>query len=259
MSRLKRATKEKAQQQDKHAKSGVKDDLLWDSRWVRKPQQGRSERTRVLLLNAAQQILEEDGPEKLTISAVAKLAGCSVGNMYHYFQDRQTLIYAVIDRFAEGLADRVERGLDEGQFEGMSLMDILEANFRYWVKLQSRYPGTIRSNRLLALQDPLIAARMYESGQKARHLILDVLRERFHEVNHPDTEQAVIFVLETFQSMLTQWTMGSLPDRNQSLPIRTNEEFTHEMLLMAAGYLQISGWTGPKQTKAILPPKKPKG
>ena len=52
---------------------------------------------RAQLLDATETILEKDGIDGLTITKVAKEAGCSVGSLYHHFQDKQTIIYAVLE------------------------------------------------------------------------------------------------------------------------------------------------------------------
>ena len=57
-------------------------------------------RTRSQLLDATEAILDKDGIDGLTITKVAKEAGCSVGSLYHHFQDKQTIIYAVLDRMS---------------------------------------------------------------------------------------------------------------------------------------------------------------
>lgn len=213
---------------------------LWDVSWVREPQQTRSARTRTKLLDAAQKILNEGGPDSLTIGAIAEEAGVSVGLLYHYFQDRQTIIYAVIDRYSEELANTVKSGLDIGRWEGVSLIDILDGHLRFWMKRHRRFPGVIHANRLLAMQDPLIETRMHDSGKKARNLIMQVLRTRFHEVGHPNPEVAMILVLETFKTLLAQRSAGFLPGRKTAMPQQSDEAFIHEMKEMAAGYLQLS-------------------
>jgi len=84
------------------------------------PQQARSQRFLIRVLEAAETILRRDGVEGLTMPAVAAEAGVSVGGIYRRFQTKQDLLHAIKDRFLtraeQSVADTlVRRGksLDE--------------------------------------------------------------------------------------------------------------------------------------------------
>ncbi len=55
------------------------------------------ERTRAAILDAAKTILAQDGPEGLSVSAVAKLAGVNRGTAYQYFELKEDLVRATLD------------------------------------------------------------------------------------------------------------------------------------------------------------------
>lgn len=52
-------------------------------------------------LNAARTIWEQKGIEALTMAQVARSAGSSVGNLYFYFPDKESLLAAVLDKGLE--------------------------------------------------------------------------------------------------------------------------------------------------------------
>jgi len=56
------------------------------------------EQTRALILNTALDLLQEHGYEKTTMRAIAKKAGVSLGNAYHYFDTKEHLIQAFYHR-----------------------------------------------------------------------------------------------------------------------------------------------------------------
>ena len=62
------------------------------------PQQERSTRVLLKVLEAAETILRRDGAEGLTMPAVALEAGVSVGGIYRRFQTKQDLLRAIKDR-----------------------------------------------------------------------------------------------------------------------------------------------------------------
>lgn len=75
------------------------------------PGNARSRRTRAALLAAAHTILEEQGFDALTITAVAERAGVTRRALYMHFPDRADLVAAIYDHVAavEGLAGSLEQ------------------------------------------------------------------------------------------------------------------------------------------------------
>lgn len=61
----------------------------------------KGEQTRALILNSALDLLGERGYEATTMRAIAKKAGVSLGNAYHYFGSKEHLIQAFYQRTHE--------------------------------------------------------------------------------------------------------------------------------------------------------------
>jgi AcrR family transcriptional regulator len=76
---------------------------------ITQPTNARSRRTRASLLSAARAILEHDGFEALTMSAVAARAGVTRRAAYMHFGTRADLIGALFDHVAG--AERLEESL----------------------------------------------------------------------------------------------------------------------------------------------------
>ncbi|MBX6354535.1 MAG: TetR/AcrR family transcriptional regulator [Micromonosporaceae bacterium] len=80
-------------------------------RTIGEPANARSRRTRAALLDAARHILEQEGFEALTMTAVADRAGVTRRAAYMHFATRGELVAALFDHIAEaeGLTDSVRR------------------------------------------------------------------------------------------------------------------------------------------------------
>ncbi|MCI5078010.1 TetR/AcrR family transcriptional regulator [Oricola sp.] len=72
------------------------------------PAQSRSRVTVDAIFEATIQVLLSRGMAGLTTTSVAERAGVSVGTMYQYFPNKQSLVHALNDRFLTALAERVE-------------------------------------------------------------------------------------------------------------------------------------------------------
>jgi len=73
----------------------------------RTPRQARAESTVDAILDAAFQLLEADGIEKLTTNHVAQRAGVSIGTLYQYFASKQEILAALAQRRAAAVRDAI--------------------------------------------------------------------------------------------------------------------------------------------------------
>jgi len=80
----------------------------------RKPARNRRDpqRTREAILEVAGKLLARDGPEGLSVSQVAQIAGVNRGTAYHHFQTREQLLTATMDWVSQRLCDEVFGGVD---------------------------------------------------------------------------------------------------------------------------------------------------
>ena len=75
------------------------------SRGSRAPKQGRSERTRARILEAAESLLRECGTSGVSIRDICARADASASSFYARFDDREELIRVVFERFAARVAE----------------------------------------------------------------------------------------------------------------------------------------------------------
>ena len=85
------------------------------------------DRTREAILQAAGTLLAKHGPEGLSVSQVAKLAGVNRGTPYQHFQTREQLLKATKIWVSEKLCREVFGGLDESADTVMDLPRVVES------------------------------------------------------------------------------------------------------------------------------------
>ena len=71
--------------------------------------------TRAAILDAAKQVLAQDGPDALSVSRVAHLAGVNRGTAYQHFQTREDLIHATLQMVADQLCKAVYEDPESGE------------------------------------------------------------------------------------------------------------------------------------------------
>src|SRR5688572_30338767 len=62
------------------------------------PQQSRSRVTVSTILDAAVRVMDREGPDAATTTRIAEVAGVSVGTLYQYFGNRDSILDALQDR-----------------------------------------------------------------------------------------------------------------------------------------------------------------
>jgi AcrR family transcriptional regulator len=76
------------------------------------PKQERSRITVEAILEATTHILVEEGYEKANTNRVAERAGISIGSLYQYFPNKESLMTALMEQHALEMAELIEAKLD---------------------------------------------------------------------------------------------------------------------------------------------------
>lgn len=77
------------------------------------PQQSRSRVTVSVILDAAVRIMDQEGADAATTTRIAEVAGVSVGTLYQYFGNRDSILDALQDREFERATEFMLRVLSE--------------------------------------------------------------------------------------------------------------------------------------------------
>jgi AcrR family transcriptional regulator len=82
---------------------------------LRKPLQARAKFTRETLVDAATQVLKEQGYDAFNTNRVAEKSGVSIGSLYQYFPNKQALVEAIVVRHVTLLAGAIAAGLAQAR------------------------------------------------------------------------------------------------------------------------------------------------
>ncbi len=77
------------------------------------PQQSRSRATVSTILDATVRVLDREGADAATTTRIAEVAGVSVGTLYQYFGNRDSILDALQDREFERASEFMQRALSE--------------------------------------------------------------------------------------------------------------------------------------------------
>ena len=88
----------------------------------KKPKQKRAQQRRQQILDVSAEILIEQGLERFNTALVTERLGISIGSLYRYFPNKQSILYTLAEQWLEANRD-VFRLISSWDLENMSLAD----------------------------------------------------------------------------------------------------------------------------------------
>ena len=178
------------------------------------------------ILKAVRIVSAERGVSHLSVSAVAKQAGCTRSLFYHYFSDMDAAVEAVMDEAIEGFIHELERWNASrvvGDIEGA--LDTVAPLFKRLVVDGHELPATLTSG-----SGALYGGFLHHVVERVAHYLCETTVADF--IAHHDLR--IDHVYETFYTLV----MGLL------MYIRTHPDVPDETVKdIIASTLHIEGYT----------------
>ena len=135
----------------------------------RPPQQERSERTLAAILDVASGLFGEVGFEATTMTAIAARSNTSIGGLYHYFPDKNSIVLALTEQYGKAVETELKPLI--AQAPDLSPQRFADIFIETMLRLVRQHPY------YLALQSGPIRVRRDPASRRALRLaIADALR-----------------------------------------------------------------------------------
>lgn len=163
------------------------------------PRQSRSRALVEAILEATARVLSERGYAGTNTNVVAEVAGVSVGSVYQYFPNKDSLIAALHERHALQMNEAMESSLAATQ--PLDLRGRLSALVQAWLAAHLVDPEL---HRVLEKEFPFFDAPPTESqaDQSIRNRIRQLLEEHRREVVPQDLDLATWVVMQSLESLI---------------------------------------------------------
>jgi AcrR family transcriptional regulator len=155
------------------------------------PRQDRSRVTVEAILEATTRILVEEGYDKANTNRIAERAGISIGSLYQYFPNKESLMTALMDRHSQEMVALVETKLTRLFDSPLEVVipEIVTAviaahaiNPRLHQVLSEEIPHSERSPQMQQADERITA-------------LLRTYLERWRDVIHPQNIEMTVFIL----------------------------------------------------------------
>jgi AcrR family transcriptional regulator len=198
--------------------------------------QRRSAETTERLLQAAEDVLRDDGVDAATLRAIADRADVSIGIVYRRFRDKDSVLRAVYMRFFARISVANRRTLMSDRLRSATTTQVFTAIVRGIAEGYRRNRDLVRALVLYARThpDPMFRRRAMTNNAAAYADIRRLLLER--GIRHPKPDVAVGFAISAIASVLQERILFGDVTALQSL---SDADLITEATRMLACYLQV--------------------
>ena len=188
----------------------------------RRPQQARAALRRASFLEVAARLIGDVGYEAVTMKAIAEAADASIGTLYDYFPDKQTLALALLAQYADELDAYWAAVLEEPSISSENAFaDFLVEAVLGFVRTRPAYLPLIGS--------PVTYSRSTAARQPLRNTIAKALQKTSQRLTDERAHIAANVIVELIRALLSIYKRGSPLDRQIAV-----EEFRKLMRLYVA-------------------------
>lgn len=185
--------------------------------WVRPVFQERSQQTLQRILEAAEELIGQQGFEPTTIADITRAASVSVGTFYARFRDKDALLHVLQDRLSEQ-AVATARAAASAVPDDATVHDIGKAFARFVLQVYRLRPQLVLAVLFRVRTDRQVAERAERMNREIARVLGGLLARRRAQLAHADPHRAADFAMRLILAMFQERALfgdvlpGSLPE-----------------------------------------------
>ena len=192
------------------------------------PRQARSRATVQAILEAAARVFVEDGLEGATTNRIAVVAGVSVGSLYQYFPNKESLVQALLVSHVADAEARRPRALRGPEL--LTLRERLRIAIGWHLEVHAADPAL---HEMLTNAAPrLLGADVLREFKSTYHRVMRAVLEPYAAELRPRNLDLAAFVVAECMEALTHGAVLHHPE------LLDRAELVDEMTELLAGYLE---------------------
>ena len=196
----------------------------------KQPSQGRSRFTIRQIVEAAARVFEERGYAGATTNRIAERAGVSIGSLYQYFPNKESILVVLLEQHTQEVADAVEAIRRHVGEESHDLVGVLHHFVEAMVVLHAKNPRLQHVLLEEAPRPPHLKRKLREIDEAALGST-EVLLRANPQVRVEDYRTAAYLVVQSIEAL----THGFVVDPPDEVD---REGFTAELVQMLVRYLR---------------------
>jgi AcrR family transcriptional regulator len=159
---------------------------------IRNPKQKRSISTKDKILDTAYKLFCENGYYHTTTNEIARAADVSIGSLYSYFEDKDTIFLEILDRYAKAFTEIHEEMSKKAENSHLGLRAMLRLLIESLIALHVQTKNLNQEINILGFTNPKIKAHTEQRRDASRLVALNQLLYYQDELRVTDVEAAAI-------------------------------------------------------------------
>jgi AcrR family transcriptional regulator len=201
----------------------------------RDPTQRRAHVLVDAIRQAAVEIIEKEGPAALTTNRVADRAGVSIGSLYHYYPNKESIIADLFEMRVQALMAEIDLMRERVRFQELPLAGALESYLRLALSHRSRLAHIHREFLRDFGARFEVPARMAPDGRTYHEITVQWLRELLErhrdEIDVPDPTVAAQMLIVLSEGL-------ARAAAEERLPVLPPEQLAADVTRAMLGYLR---------------------
>ncbi|MEI6100732.1 MAG: TetR/AcrR family transcriptional regulator [Eubacteriales bacterium] len=158
---------------------------------TRKPVQSRSIQTKKKILNSALALFCEKGYYKTTTNEIALNAQVSIGSLYSYFKDKDSIFFEVLEKYHEKFVLSKSGILDDLEFFKKDLKSWFRALIGNLIQVHEDTKELNRELNVLSYYNPKVAEILELNRKRTMESTMSFFMSIADELNLHDAEAAI--------------------------------------------------------------------
>jgi AcrR family transcriptional regulator len=171
---------------------------------IRNPVQKRSINTKEKILDAAYQLFCKRGYYQTTTNDIAKEAEVSIGSLYAYFKDKDTIFMEILERYSKDFA-KIHKDLSEDlEISRLSWHDWLKLLIDRLIEMHEMTSELNQEINILCYTKPEVKAHVEQQRNASRQLAMNRLLQGREDLRVTDIEAAAIIAYNLITTTVDQ-------------------------------------------------------
>ena len=207
--------------------------MTGEKKSTRKPQQQRSKETTDKILAAALKLFGERGYYNTTTNEIAKAAGISIGSLYAYFKDKDTIFQEILAAYHQNFLavfEQISSDLNRSLYasDKKAWLRILFASL---IDLHQSVKTLNKELKALYYTKSEVKAVVDKQTEKIRKAASDILAQRPEDLHTPDLEMTVVLIVDVISAIVDRLVFDeSLSDEEKACLLEMGVDAVYQML-----------------------------
>jgi AcrR family transcriptional regulator len=171
---------------------------------IHEPRQKRSEDTIEKILDTAFELFCQNGYYKTSTNEIAKAANISIGNLYFYFPNKETIFLEILNRYHQSFLQIHEAFLSEIENSNGNLKKFLRRIIENIIRNHEDSRELNREIQILSFSNPKVRDVLEKQQGQIEKTVLDYLQKYKDKIQVHDIEAAAAIVFALINSVVDQ-------------------------------------------------------